>query len=85
MNRDTRRTTSPTQHPSPTDPFATALALTDELAEELLRHGITLPSLTLDLASCTANTAPRQLIELGRVNLETARRLIDVLRNVEER
>ncbi|MDX3547186.1 hypothetical protein PV729_35000 [Streptomyces europaeiscabiei] len=79
MNRDTRRTTSPT------DPLATALALTDELAEALRRHGITFPSLTLDLASCTVTTAPRPLVELGRVNLETARQLLNVLRNAEER
>jgi hypothetical protein len=78
MNRDTRRAASPT------DPLATALALTDELAEALLRHGITLPSLTLDLASCTVTIAPRPLIELGRVNLDTARRLLDVLRGMEE-
>ncbi|MEW2116888.1 hypothetical protein AB0945_17165 [Streptomyces sp. NPDC005474] len=88
MNRDSR-STPPTRRPSsPAAPFAdhplaTALARTDELAEALLRHGITLPSLTPDLASCTATTAPRQLIELGRVNMDTARRLVDVLRNAD--
>ncbi|MGW1672791.1 hypothetical protein [Streptomyces sp. NPDC002324] len=78
MNRDTRRTTSPT------DPLTTTLALTHELAEALRHHGITFPSLTLDLASCAVTTAARPLIELGRVNLDTARRLLAVLRGAEE-
>ncbi|MGY4740579.1 hypothetical protein [Streptomyces sp. ATMOS53] len=88
MNRDSRRTASPTRHPSTADPFAehplaAALARADELAEALHRHGITLPSLNPDLASCTTTNAPRQLIELGRVNMDTARRLIEVLRNAD--
>jgi hypothetical protein len=65
-------------------PLVSVLALTDELAEALHRHGITLPSLSPDLASCTATTAPRPLIELGRVNVGTARRMVDVLKGSPE-
>ncbi|MFJ2257459.1 hypothetical protein ACIOKD_03790 [Streptomyces sp. NPDC087844] len=88
MNRHSRHIISSTERPSPADPFAdhplaAALARTDELAEALFRHGITLPSLSADLASCTAAGPPRQLIVLGRVNMETARLLIDVLRNAD--
>ncbi|MBQ1118978.1 hypothetical protein [Streptomyces sp. B15] len=60
-------------------PLAAALAVSDELAQALGRHGVTLPSMGPDLASCTAEP-PRQLIELGRVNMATARLLTDVLR-----
>ncbi|MEU0086175.1 hypothetical protein [Streptomyces sp. NPDC006274] len=62
------------------NPLATALVAVDELAEVLHRLGITLPSLRPDLASCTTTTAPRPLIELGRVNLYTAALLTAALR-----
>ncbi|MCA2203909.1 hypothetical protein C1C94_0024635 [Streptomyces sp. SMS_SU21] len=42
-------------------------------------HGITLPSLGPELASCTTSTVHRPLLELGRVNLSTAHRLTAVL------
>ncbi|WP_173870595.1 hypothetical protein SALCHL_002697 [Streptomyces albus subsp. chlorinus] len=61
-------------------PLAAALAVSDELAQACALHGITLPSLGPDLASCTATAPPRQLIDLGRVNMDTARRLVAVLR-----
>ncbi|WP_405912442.1 hypothetical protein OG760_13455 [Streptomyces sp. NBC_00963] len=81
MNRDTRPTDSPdAADPCAGNPLAMALAAMDELHEALHQHGIALPSLTVDLASCTTTTAPRPLVELGRVNLRTAERLADVLR-----
>ncbi|WP_326661323.1 hypothetical protein [Streptomyces sp. NBC_00385] len=66
------------------NPLAVALVTADELADVLHRLGITLPSLGPDLASCTTTTAPRPLIELGRVNLTTAARLTDVLRRTAQ-
>ncbi|MFJ8753532.1 hypothetical protein ACIREO_30010 [Streptomyces sp. NPDC102441] len=66
------------------NPLAVALVAADELADVLHRLGITLPSLGPDLASCTTTTAPRPLIELGRVNLATAARLTDVLRRTPQ-
>ncbi|WP_173264972.1 hypothetical protein [Streptomyces pacificus] len=61
-------------------PLAVALLAADDLAEVLGRLGIALPSLRPDLASCTTTTAPRPLIELGRVNLHTAALLTAALR-----
>lgn len=43
-----------------------------ELAAALAEKGLTLPSLGVDPASC-AGPEPRPLLELGRVNLVTAR------------
>ncbi|MFJ2416180.1 hypothetical protein [Streptomyces brevispora] len=63
---------------------ANPLAVTLVAADVLHRLGITLPSLGPDLASCTTTTAPRPLIELGRVNLATAARLTDVLRRTPQ-
>jgi hypothetical protein len=45
-----------------------------ELREALARAGIVLPSLRLDPLSI-ARDVPRPLIELGRCNVETARRI----------
>ncbi|HEX5569092.1 MAG TPA: hypothetical protein VFY14_19600, partial [Streptomyces sp.] len=44
-----------------------------DLHAALKDAGITLPSLGVDLASCTRPVVPRPLVELGRCNLETAR------------
>ncbi|MBW1602277.1 hypothetical protein JJV70_09170 [Streptomyces sp. JJ66] len=54
-------------------------ALRSALQALLAEKGITLPSLRVDAASCAARS-PRPLIELGRVNLSTARALVEVLR-----
>ncbi|GAA3376839.1 hypothetical protein GCM10020367_50120 [Streptomyces sannanensis] len=53
--------------------------LIQELSEALAALGITLPSLGVDHAS----SAP--LVELGRCNLDTARRLATVLREAMAR
>ncbi|MFJ4873698.1 hypothetical protein ACIP93_00530 [Streptomyces sp. NPDC088745] len=77
MNQENRELPSPSDAFSD-NPTAEAYALTDELAEILARHGITLPSLRVDLPSCTAVPA-RPLIELGRANATTVRLLVGVL------
>jgi hypothetical protein len=51
----------------------------DELRKALNCHGITLPSLNLDPATC-AGPAPRPLINLGCCNPRTARKLAAALR-----
>jgi hypothetical protein len=56
-----------------------ALAL-GEMREALARAGITLPSLRLDTASY-ADVNPRPLVELGRCNVETARKITHALRS----
>ncbi|WND37128.1 hypothetical protein RI578_23815 [Streptomyces sp. BB1-1-1] len=66
-------------YPFPDNPLASALAVSDELSAALARHGVTLPSLRPDLASCTTTTLHRPLLELGRVNLSTAHHLTAVL------
>lgn len=45
------------------------------LRSALAAAGITLPSLGLDLSSCTGS-ADTPLLDLGRVNLDTARALV---------
>ncbi len=55
-----------------------AEGVTAELRTALRAVGITLPSLDVDPVSCaSAHMAP--LVELGRCNLDTARRLAGVL------
>ncbi|MFE7297898.1 hypothetical protein [Streptomyces sp. NPDC057579] len=49
-----------------------------ELQEALARVGIVLPSLGLDPVSY-AHSAMRPLVELGRCNMDTARRLTEAL------
>ncbi|MFF2813576.1 hypothetical protein ACFVT2_41720 [Streptomyces sp. NPDC058000] len=49
-----------------------------ELRDALARAGIILPSLGLDLVSYAHRTMP-PLVELGRCNMDTARRLAKVL------
>ncbi|WP_455352220.1 hypothetical protein [Streptomyces sp. SYSU K217416] len=63
-----------------TDPLDAAADAVRELSEALAAHGITLPSLGTDLASCTSTLTPRPLVELGRYNLDTARRLARALK-----
>ncbi|MEK2473452.1 MULTISPECIES: hypothetical protein [Streptomyces] len=57
------------------DEVESALA---ELREALARAGIILPSLGLDPVSYAHRTMP-PLVELGRCNMETARRLAKAL------
>lgn len=64
----------------PTPPDAVR-ECTDELRAALADHGIKLPSLGVDLITY-ASDAPPTLISLGNCRLDTARRLIDVLRTV---
>lgn len=52
----------------------------DRLREALAAHGITLPSLGVDLPSCAGALPSRQLVALGNCNLATADRLTAVLR-----
>lgn len=51
----------------------------EELAGALTHRAVTLPSLRVDAVSCAARD-PRPLIDLGRCDVATARRLADVLR-----
>jgi hypothetical protein len=63
------------------DTIAEAVDTVRELSEALAAVGIVLPSLGTDLALCVAfGTTARPLVELGRCNVETARRLTLVLR-----
>ncbi|SCK46436.1 hypothetical protein H181DRAFT_04135 [Streptomyces sp. WMMB 714] len=61
-----------------------ALELSDRavarLGDALAALGITLPSLSIDLLSCSRPLGPRPLVELGRCNLETAAALTAALR-----
>lgn len=54
------------------------------LQDALAAVGITLPSLGIDLLSCSRPLSPRPLIELGRCNLETAGALTEALRRVQD-
>lgn len=56
-----------------------AEATREQLASALTRCGVTLPSLRVDAASCSA-VDPRPLIDLGRCDVTTARRLAEILR-----
>ncbi|WP_331462007.1 hypothetical protein [Streptomyces sp. KMM 9044] len=76
--------TVPFAYPFPDNPLASALAVSDELSAALALHGIILPSLGPELASCTTSTVHRPLLELGRVNLSTAHRLTAVLTNAAD-
>ncbi|WP_067486585.1 hypothetical protein [Actinomadura hibisca] len=59
------------------DPFAESRAALDELRAALDAAGIALPSLGLDAA---ATIGPTVLVDLGRCNPATARRLAAVIR-----
>ncbi|MGW5122833.1 hypothetical protein ACWEQ7_01970 [Streptomyces sp. NPDC004069] len=52
----------------------------EALRAALAAHGITLPSLGVDLPSFAARCPGRPLIALGNCNLPTASALIDALR-----
>ncbi|WP_326661219.1 hypothetical protein [Streptomyces sp. NBC_00385] len=55
-------------------------AAIDALRAALTAHGITLPSLGVDPLTFAARTTRPPLIALGNCNVETARRLAEVLR-----
>ncbi|MFI1359571.1 hypothetical protein ACH4TV_39245 [Streptomyces sp. NPDC020898] len=58
----------------------------EELRDALREHGITLPSLRIDLPSFAGSYRPPMgLVELGGCNTATARKLAAVLRNAAER
>ncbi|WP_405794727.1 hypothetical protein [Streptomyces sp. NBC_01506] len=63
------------------DPHAAITEAVRELDEALVALGITLPSLGIDLPSYTLTPTPHPLVDLGRCNLATARRLTVALRN----
>ncbi|MEU4494407.1 hypothetical protein AB0F96_13385 [Streptomyces sp. NPDC023998] len=52
----------------------------EELRAALAAHGITLPSLGVDLPTFAARYRTTPLITLGNCNLATARALLDALR-----
>ncbi|OIJ92811.1 hypothetical protein [Streptomyces colonosanans] len=58
----------------------------EELRDALAVHGITLPSLRVDLPSfAAAYRPPAGLIALGNCNTATGRKLAEVLRKAAER
>jgi hypothetical protein len=59
--------------------IAEAEAVRDELTAALHGAGITLPSLRLDPVS-GADENPRPLVDLGRCNMQTARKIAAALR-----
>ncbi|MGP3733889.1 hypothetical protein ACTWJ9_11775 [Streptomyces sp. GDS52] len=59
---------------------ASADACVEELRDALAAHGITLPSLGVDIPTFAARYPTRPLIALGNCNLLTARALTAVLR-----
>lgn len=54
----------------------------ERLRSGLAAAGITLPSLRIDPVSCSGDEPANPLVELGRCNLATARRMADVLEGV---
>lgn len=63
------------------DPLTATTDVVRDLKRALAALAITLPSLGVDLASCTVTTpTPRPLVELGRCTPETAERLTAALR-----
>jgi len=56
---------------------------TEELRAVLADHGIKLPSLGVDLTTY-ASDAPYPLVSLGNCRLDTAYRLIEVLRDARD-
>lgn len=54
----------------------------EQLRTGLAAVGITLPSLRIDPVSCSGDEPANPLVELGRCNLATARRMVAVLEEV---
>ncbi|MER7515118.1 hypothetical protein [Streptomyces sp. NPDC126499] len=61
------------------DSLRTAQDVVTQLRAELAAHGVTLPSLGVDPLTMAATAPAYPLVELGRCNLDTARRLVSVL------
>ncbi|MEV1010435.1 hypothetical protein [Streptomyces sp. NPDC049881] len=55
------------------------VAVVEELESALAEHGITLPSLGIDVMTYVGAAAP-PLVDLGRCNPQTARKLTEALR-----
>lgn len=68
------------QHHHGMDADADVQECTDGLRAALAAHGITLPSLGIDLPTFAARYRTPPLIALGNCNLATARALADALR-----
>ncbi|GHE00415.1 ATP-binding protein [Streptomyces alanosinicus] len=77
-----------TSTPTPTGPGNSVFDITlcvDDLRAALSAHGITLPSLRVDLASFAGTyRPPAGLVALGNCNAATARRLVAVLRSFDK-
>jgi hypothetical protein len=71
------------EEPPTPAPEPTAEALVEELRAALAQRGIVFPSLEIDALTAHSRRWPRPLIELGRINLPTARRLAAALRGEE--
>ncbi|MCE7080428.1 hypothetical protein [Streptomyces sp. ST2-7A] len=67
------------RHGAAAEKIQEAELVRDELATALEKAGVRLPSLGLDIPSCTS-PVPLALIGLGRCNVETARRLTAAVR-----
>ncbi|MCM2577558.1 hypothetical protein [Streptomyces meridianus] len=63
-----------------TEAISSATEAVIELREALTAARVTLPSLSIDLVSCTSLLEPRPLVDLGRCNLDTTRALATALR-----
>ncbi|MFD5318442.1 hypothetical protein [Streptomyces sp. NPDC127098] len=66
--------------PLPAEAIEVSAEAVQELSEALAGAGIVLPSLGVDLVSCTSVFHTRPLVELGRCDVDTARRLAAVVR-----
>lgn len=62
----------------------TADEVVERLRGELLKVGIVLPSLGLDLVTVAGDAVPYPLVELGRCNLDTAVRLATALEGARQ-
>lgn len=73
----------PRMEPTQSSPTVYDVALcVEELRAALAEHGITLPSLRIDLPSFAGSyQPPRQLVALGGCNVATALKLAAVLRD----
>ncbi|MFJ9962631.1 hypothetical protein [Streptomyces avermitilis] len=72
--------------PTPTPSVYDTTLCVEELRDALAAHGITLPSLRVDLPSFAgAYGRPAGLLALGNCNATTARKLADVLRKAADR
>ena len=68
-----------------TEAITTATEAVTGRREALTTVGIVLPSLSVDLVSCTSFDRPRPLVELGRCGLSTAHALAAALRKAAPR